>query len=1687
MAFNDQPWAWVSRAEERQQNRQKFSTIVNAVRPYIAAGDIEGARGVLANANRPLVPTQPQGLSTANPAFKAAWDERMKRPAPADTRPEDDDDGGFRAAVKRGVKDSLSAGAKAGKKAGSTTLDVLGAGQKYVGAPAFNIATGVTEAKRVPILDAEGNPTGQFYRERPTWGDMGRGLIDAATSDPRDTYREGLKATPELMANPDMPAWKKTAYSGLTDPASYVGPGLARRGLTTVAPRLAETMAGRAAIGLLEAEGKVSAGGIAGAAGGSEIAARADIPGLPEPVEQTVLPIAGGLAGGVAAGALAPKAPAVRQGIEDRARQALEAHGGATAMLNSEAGSVALPGLGGMAQTPRGRAIGNILRKFEPTGFLARVYGEIPGLRENGAGTMPTWITEAPDLYDSAGLLNFKNVLETTEGLPVSAQASNAVWNTLGKMSGGPKSRFTLRVDDPRVYYIKKLYETNDQAIRDIADYMTETMATPALADLPMDNLGYAQVNGTHVNLINPNGVPLPRKATWNDILLRPEDYPDAIATLRPGQLDEIRALSLELSKMNSASAAMGVKIEGSVQPSAEGVYLPRGRPRERLREDVATSYRGPKIEGRRAGSSKERTFKSQGEGIEKGKAYPDPVEAVREHITERLREQNAMHAWNLLKDVPVNGGKLGDAQVPRAVTDELGDIRPNIKALSREKRKLASRKAVADRDVRMLGGGITRASERLQGLYQRATDLQVAGEERVAAAREMVTSARTALDDSLSAARELARKLEGGAANVEQARQGLAGARSTQTQANRALREIVDEAQRRADELDTLEQMLGSAREVSAGSVKNVTADHLAFAKEATEKLYVETARAEAGLRSFEEGPRPQRAREASYAAREGVEEAKAGVTSARDELRNLRQMFGANVDESRRRAIDLSIAEGVEAKATVDTRLALTRGQIREIARDMEERGRRVRAAINKSDELGAEMDDLVQKLEPLKERRTELLAQVKEVRKTARERAGLFDGEIGLEPGLGVPVPAEIANAFNKALRPTGEPGRFTAVFDLVNNGMRSLGATLDASRQMTVGLLGMADNPKVAGSAVKGGVQAVKDPASMWRNLAAIQDAHPDMPPLHEAVGRDGLQIAASENSLAAGARQNGGAMSKLANLPGVKQADALYSAPSNIERAERYYKLLEEWKAVGQDWTSPQARARAAAVANLASGRARGGVLSPFVGTEASGRIAFAGRFVQSQFETVFNAAFVGGVEGYEARKALLRLVAGGMAVSAGYNAFAEKTGQDYVPWDEFFEPGGPNMGRMRIAGRDVSIFGPWDSLAKGVIRAAQGDPEYFLRSKLAPVPATLYSAISGPMGIGGEGKNAVGENLSVKDIVPVPFGLRDIGEAAIDTDPTDPAALGSLLMLTGTALLGVKSSPESPTERLSTIALRLYGEDAGAWRNGDATGKFYDLMPGAQAEIKRDHPELWAEAVERGSEERKQAETVKAEGLSQQQADDELMLSGKLDRDRWNANTKTRSAELAGATGIIYRDDKANGRKGDALLDEYFKRIEDSKVNGVPDFDQVYAWVDSLDPAQQQRITDNTGLNQTPLRKLYRDIADEYYSIPKYSGMSAAEANSASYLRAVARDRLSGRREPADAQVIAMARRLAPQLGMSAKDVANVARLERGQARALRGREQWAEAHPESSLILGNGPLAPYEVAAINAALARKK
>ena len=593
-------------------------------------------------------------------------------------------------------------------------------------------------------------------------------------------------------------------------------------------------------------------------------------------------------------------------------------------------------------------------------------------------------------------------------------------------------------------------------------------------------------------------------------------------------------------------------------------------------------------------------------------------------------------------------------------------------------------------------------------------------------------------------------------------------------------------------------------------------------------------------------------------------------------------------------------------------------------------------------------------------------------------AKERAAQTprdQGSIGLSALNGTTFPDAVANVANKYLNAEEAPkGRGTVLItagDALNTLLRGIQATADVSFMAIQGALGAVSHPVAYSRALVTGLRALVDDDALGafiNHFDARARSHGKLD--SRSWASSGLRIGASSTEFETGRGIGGIAGRAIRGAPIIKQSNRAFGVFGDALRLETADAIYDGHKAAAQN-LGPLALRDIARGANLITGWSQNDLSS------AGPLLAFAPRFFRSQLDLVGHA-FVSGhaagrqsATGDEARRALIRLMGVGTAITVGAN---EARG---IETD--FDPNSPNFMRItNVGGQDISLFGPWDSFLRAIlVTATEKDPTYLARTKASPVVALAWDYFSGESFIGAttrEGKMPTAEMLRRL----LPFSLQELpeaGVAAVEEARAGDAtgALGELAPI-GVGMTGLKSTPMTPTERLDTIA-----QESGYEKD------FWDLEPHQRAEVLKANPELDKQQLERGSDQRQEAEAARARYQAQQKAIDEQFLKDG-DIGAWKEGYDDIRNRRDGALSQIYLDNPKREPDPDKPWELYGKVISDNTdpVTGEVDWDKVDEWraANGDRPFDENRtwndaIDDNVGVRAVGVEKEYREVGSE--------------------------------------------------------------------------------------------------------------
>jgi len=371
----------------------------------------------------------------------------------------------------------------------------------------------------------------------------------------------------------------------------------------------------------------------------------------------------------------------------------------------------------------------------------------------------------------------------------------------------------------------------------------------------------------------------------------------------------------------------------------------------------------------------------------------------------------------------------------------------------------------------------------------------------------------------------------------------------------------------------------------------------------------------------------------------------------------------------------------------------------------------------------------------------------------------------------------VPVEFADVIERQLRRFGNLPKddFTRLQQAVNSSGKAVWASADASWMGIQGLITLVESPRVALKAMKVGWDSITDKGALDKFVQMQDDLRrAEGKPISTDWARSGLHNSGLDSrGLDFSLNPEDGALAQVGKLPVLQQANRMFSVTGDAARrmlADLNFDIISSKRGTTKASFNLE---KLAADANRATGYS-----SADLGGIADA-VLFAPRYLTSQIELLVKAATDGDIEGELARRHLARLLGAGIGLTFLLN---EARGEDTEP-----NPLDSNFLKIRnVKGNDVSVFGPWDSLVRGLVRTGKDrDPVYMLRSKASPLVSMTWDLLSGEDIFGEETRTPMGILQSL-----LPFSARDVvsGEGDLTSN-----ALG---------FIGTKSSPISNKEEL---------------------------------------------------------------------------------------------------------------------------------------------------------------------------------------------------------------------------------------------------------------------------------------------
>ncbi len=350
--------------------------------------------------------------------------------------------------------------------------------------------------------------------------------------------------------------------------------------------------------------------------------------------------------------------------------------------------------------------------------------------------------------------------------------------------------------------------------------------------------------------------------------------------------------------------------------------------------------------------------------------------------------------------------------------------------------------------------------------------------------------------------------------------------------------------------------------------------------------------------------------------------------------------------------------------------------------------------------------------------------------------------------------------------------------------INDAVRPVMANLDISYLGIQGLIGLARNPV-------GYAKAVRYTMSQPELYDEYMKGAKSTGHLDEFIAMEGKLM--SRNDM-------GEFLFKgpLANAPGFKLSNVWFTKFGNIMRMELYKGARNA--AIKNGIQKGISREQSLKSLAESVGKATGYVAGEISTVE---QVAlFAPRFFRSQLSFISDALTRGDIAGAEARRSLTSLIVGGSAlVAASNHALGNPTEFDF---------NSSNFVRVRALGRDISVFGPWDTLVKGLSRLYKQGPleaaTYMARAKASPAVSQAWAILSG--------ETFHGERLDFDSVESILTSVALVSRSALPISVQQAAGDGlptNIRDVAGTALefAGTKSTPLTVFERLDIDRQRL--------------------------------------------------------------------------------------------------------------------------------------------------------------------------------------------------------------------------------------------------------------------------------------
>jgi len=478
----------------------------------------------------------------------------------------------------------------------------------------------------------------------------------------------------------------------------------------------------------------------------------------------------------------------------------------------------------------------------------------------------------------------------------------------------------------------------------------------------------------------------------------------------------------------------------------------------------------------------------------------------------------------------------------------------------------------------------------------------------------------------------------------------------------------------------------------------------------------------------------------------------------------------------------------------------------------------------------------------------------------------------------PGLeGYALPVKLADAVQTVLNESKSPtGALERVLGPTRTLMQAGMTTLDNSWTFLQGLPGLADDPKAFAFAMKANFKAWAKPDVI---RAAIEDSDRVAVrkglPSATVLARYGLDL--SEGGIAVADVK---IPARIKRVPGISNAQRAFETSGIVYRLKHTYDVLEEEIAHGRtlqdiiDTGDIEKITRSSKrITGVAESPAGGGI---------GQHVLFAARFLQARMANVANGimglrsielsdvvpllpeklnvrvGFKTPLEQRYARRAMLRMIGAGVGLTVAANE-ARGYDTDFRPvvngrWNSNF------IKVRNVSGRDVSLFGSYDSLLRlivgsgaGVATGRPGETISAWRGMGAPHIALAWDLISGEDAVGnpvpkitelrGEDFPELGERVA-ESFTPISLGNAPQGaiQSVQNVQDDKPLQAAGDVGITAFEFHGGKTAPTGFIDEADRVSKSIYGK------------QWYDLTEDQQKSVRtrlyRESPEVMLRSAE---------------------------------------------------------------------------------------------------------------------------------------------------------------------------------------------------------------------------------------------